>query len=427
MTPWSGVRDATRFGDHCMQLQPFGKMEFGDAGESENCLFLNIWTPATAGARLPVMVWIHGGGFIAGAGDLADEDGAALARHGIVVVTLNYRLGIFGFLALPGFAAGSPHRAAGNYGLMDQAAALRWVQRNIAAFGGDPGRVTIAGESAGSFSVSALMAAPSARGLFIRAIGESGATLYSQALEFEPLAQRETKDAAWARAAFGSADPAALRALPAAGLMAKLAAHPYPGFICPDIDGRFLSLPMEQCYAAGCQAHVPLLAGWNRDEPSANSVDQPAPPTPASFRQLARRAFGARAPEFLRLFPHRTKAETVRSAIDFNGDGFVVFSTWAWLGAQAATGAPVYRYRFDRPAPPDRLDPSETGAFHSDEVAYLACLTPAAAPTSSPLITASARSCRPTGPTSCAAAIPTAAAFPPGRATRRPATGRCST
>lgn len=372
LAPWDGVRDATRFGHHCMQLAPYGDMHFRDAGESEDCLTLNVWTPAaSATARLPVMVWIHGGGFVAGAGDLPDEDGAALARHGIVVVTLNYRLGLFGFLALPGFAAESAHHAAGDYGLMDQTAALRWVERNIAVFGGDPAAVTIAGESAGAFSVSAQMAAPSARGLFARAIGESGAALYNLSLPFQPLAQREAADAAWARVAFGTANPAKLRSAPAAELMLKLAAHPYPNrahFVIPDTDGWFLPQSVEHVYATGRQARVPLLAGFNRDEPTALAAGHPSP---ASFRAVAQKEFGARARQFLTVFPAATPAQTLRSAIEFGGDGFVVFSTWAWAGEQAATGAPVYRYRFDRSAPSSVDIPAGSGAFHSDEIVYV--------------------------------------------------------
>ena len=183
---WQGVRDATRFGPRCMQLPVFGDMVFRSSGMGEDCLYLNVWTPAhSAKERLPVLVYFYGGGFIAGDGSELRYDGESLAGHGIVVVTVNYRLGVFGFLAHPELTRESPHHASGNYGLLDQTAALRWVHDNIAAFGGDRGRVTIAGESAGSMSVSAQMASPLARGLIAGAIGESGEASWALT-EIEP-------------------------------------------------------------------------------------------------------------------------------------------------------------------------------------------------------------------------------------------------
>ncbi len=175
VAPWTGVRKANAFGARCMQGHLFSDMVFRDSGPSEDCLYLNVWTPAdSANAHLPVMVWIYGGGFQAGASSEPRQDGENLAKKGVIVVSLNYRLGLFGFFSHPELTKESPHHASGNYGLLDQAAALEWVHKNIAAFGGDPNNVTIFGESAGSMSVSALVAAPVARGLFNRAIGESG-------------------------------------------------------------------------------------------------------------------------------------------------------------------------------------------------------------------------------------------------------------
>ena len=172
--PWRGVRDAKQLGHNCIQHQPYSDIDPFAAGVSEDCLYLNVWTKSldTRATRRPVMVWIHGGGFFAGFGGEERHNGARLAKKGAVVVTLNYRLGAFGFLAHPAFASESPYHAAGNYGLLDQIAALQWVQRNIARFGGDPSRVTIFGESAGGMSVGSLIASPLAKGLFQRAILE---------------------------------------------------------------------------------------------------------------------------------------------------------------------------------------------------------------------------------------------------------------
>jgi len=189
---WTGIRKADEFGSRCMQGNPFGDMVFRDKGISEDCLYLNVWTPAASTKeRLPVMVWIYGGGFAAGGSSEPRQDGGNLAKKSVVVVSFNYRLGVFGFFSHPDLAKESDRNASGNYGLLDQVAALEWVQKNIGAFGGDAHKVTIFGESAGSFSVSALMASPLAQGLFQRAIGESGAFIGSTALPAKPRAESE--------------------------------------------------------------------------------------------------------------------------------------------------------------------------------------------------------------------------------------------
>ena len=191
---WKGVRQATSFGSRCMQQEHFDDMVFRDPGESEDCLTLNVWAPAAKSkGKLPVMVWIFGGGFAGGGTSEPRQDGEHLTRKGVLVVSMNYRLGIFGFFATRELAAEDPHHAAGNYGLMDELAAMQWVRRNIAAFGGDPDNVTIFGESAGSFAVSAQMASPLAKGLFAHAIGESGGSVCQQGTEFS--AAREVREA----------------------------------------------------------------------------------------------------------------------------------------------------------------------------------------------------------------------------------------
>ena len=274
---WSGVRDATNFGHRCAQANIYDDMNFRDSGGSEDCLTLNVWTPAKDNkANLPVMVWIFGGGFAAEPPRSRGRTGSNLAHKGVIVVSMNYRLGLFGFFVHPDLAAESQHHAAGNYGLMDQTAALEWVKRNISAFGGNPNNVTIFGESAGSFSVSAQMASPLAQGLFVHAIGESGAAFYSRGLSFAPLAKRESTDPAWALATFGTQDLAALRAMSADDLLSKMAAQTRAGRspCSPDVDGYFLPESIPQIYKEGKQAHIPLLAGWNRDEPSALDVER---------------------------------------------------------------------------------------------------------------------------------------------------------
>ncbi|MGC1159543.1 MAG: carboxylesterase family protein [Acidobacteriaceae bacterium] len=373
---WAGAKETMQFGSRCMQTSPFPDMLFRDPGQSEDCLNLNVWTPAKDNkAKLPVMVWIYGGGFTSGATSEPRQDGQHLATKGVIVVSMNYRLGVFGFLALPGLAEESPQHAAGNYGLLDQTAALQWVKHNIGAFGGDPSNVTIFGESAGSFSVSAQMASPLAQGLFAHAIGESGAAFPGQRGEgFRPLADAEKEEAASAATAFGTNDVTALRAMSAEDLVAKVTAHRGPGgpAFWPVVDGYFLPEPVAQIYAEGKQAHVPLLAGWNRDEPSGLVANYPQPATVASFTAMAQKTFGDQAAEFLKLYAATTDAEAVRSTIDFAGDSFIAFGTWEWLEAQVATGgAAVYRYHFERSAPADKFHPAGSGAFHSDEIDYV--------------------------------------------------------
>lgn len=370
---WHGVRDATGFGHRCVQGHPFPDMIFRDPGPSEDCLNLNVWTPAkNKRARLPVMVWIFGGGFVAGATSEPRQDGVYLAHKGVVVVSMNYRLGIFGFFVSPELAAESPEHAAGNYGLMDQTAALRWVQKNIRQFGGDPKDVTIFGESAGSFSVSSQMASPLAQGLFAHAIGESGAAFHSHGLAYASLAEREKTDPDFVQQVLGTSDLKALRAMSWQDILEKLQAHHGPAPFHPDVDGWFLPEPVPQIYAQGKQAHIPLLAGWNRDEPSALAIDHPNPPTLESYHQMAEQDFGSRAGDFLKAFPADNEAQMIRSDIAYTGAKFLTFATWQWLEEQVKTGGqPVYRYYFKRPSPTSQFHPPGSGAFHSDEIEYV--------------------------------------------------------
>lgn len=363
---WKGDRDATQFGAHCAQNHVFDDMVFQDAGPSEDCLFLNVYAPATADSKskLPVMFWIHGGGFSGGASSEPRHNGDFLPLKGVVLITINYRLGVFGFLATSDLAK-EANGAAGNYGLMDMVAALQWVKNNIKEFGGDPANVTIFGESAGSFAVSTLMASPMAQGLFAKAIGESGAPLGKGPLNYQPIAEREVKDDKFV-ASLNVTSLAQLRALPAQTIL-DAAKKPGVGFP-PDVDGKLLTEPVPETYEAGKQAHVPLLAGWNADEGSFFAMRGM---TATQWKEFAETNFKDRAPEFLKLYPGDTDAQALRSAIDYGSDAFIAFGTWSWLEAHRKTGqAPVYRYHFELAATPSKFHPG-TFAFHSDDIEYV--------------------------------------------------------
>jgi para-nitrobenzyl esterase len=371
---WKGVRQAISFGSRCIQEEHYDDMVFRDPGENEDCLTLNVWTPAAKSkTRRPVMVWIFGGGFSGGGTSEPRQDGEHLTRKDVLVVTMNYRLGIFGFFATPELVAEDPHHAAGNYGLMDELAAIQWVHRNIEKFGGDPNNVTIFGESAGSFAVSAQMASPLAQGLFAHAIGESGAAFASSGLSFPPLAEFSQKTDAYLRSVGTYPNLAALRAASSDDIL-KLATQKAPGKprFGPDIDGYFLPESIARIYAAGKQAHIPLIAGWNRDEGTENIVKKPEKGTVDGLKATADQEFGTSASDFLKAYHADSDAEAMRAAEDYSGDHFLVFSTWAWLEAQLKTGgSPVYRYEFDQPSPGDPFHPVSAGAFHSDEIEYV--------------------------------------------------------
>jgi para-nitrobenzyl esterase len=317
---WQGVRDATRLGHNCMQHQPYGDIDPYKAGVSEDCLYLNVWTQSTSGSR-PVMVWIHGGGFFAGFGGEERHNGAPLARKGAVVVTVNYRLGPFGFFAHPALSAESPHHASGNYGLLDQIAALDWVRRNIAKFGGDPSRVTIFGESAGGMSVGTLIGSPLAQGLFQRAILESGVGTGGA------VARTDSAQATGARvgAALGvtgsdAATAARLRALSADSVLAatlRVAGNPGRPIFWPSIDGWVLPRTVDSALVLGMGNVVPVIVGTNADEPQ--------------------QVFGAPARAFARLI--------------------------------TARGAPAYLYQFTRVAE-DSVN-AKRGAYHSAEIVFV--------------------------------------------------------
>jgi para-nitrobenzyl esterase len=372
VAPWNGVLDATAFQRHCAQNHDASEdRQYSDSGESEDCLYLNVYTPATghSGDRLPVMFWIHGGGYAGGAGSELRHNGDFLPTRGVILVTFNYRLGIFGFLALDGFAA-EANGHAGNYAFLDMVQALTWVRDNIAAFGGDPRNVTIFGESAGSSAACTLMASPLARGLFQKAIGESGGALVGtrRPLGQELLPDIEVANSAWAKEALGTDDPAALRTLPTAALL-EAAGGKSPMNFGPVVDGLFLTETVAESYVTGRQAHVPLMAGWNMDE---GVLLVHGKVTAEEFKSKAAVLFPDpdRATEFLRLYPAETDNEATRSAVDFDGDNLIAYGTWNWLEEHRKTGqSPVYRYHFELIPPPSKYHGAE--AFHSDEIEYV--------------------------------------------------------
>jgi para-nitrobenzyl esterase len=379
---WSGVLKTTEFGPRCMQASVFSDMIFRDRAEkpmSEDCLYLNIWTPAkSAKEHLAVFVWIYGGGFQAGSASEPRQDGEFLAKKGIVVVNLNYRLGIFGFFSHPGLSKESKINASGNYGLMDQIAALQWVKRNIAAFGGDPDKVTIGGESAGSLSVSALMASPLAKGLFRGAIGESGA-FFGNPPAGRPMALLADTEKVGVKFAesVGGKDLAGLRAMTAENLLAESRKDPTMQF-WPNVDGHVLPEDVAAFFKEGKQSHVPLLAGWNAQEASFGVVFAKEKPTPQSFSEQLKTRFPERAADLSNLYPASSNEEARKSAIDLASDLFIVYTTWDWLEQQNKTGkAAVYGYVFDRtpPVSPDMkingVSPKELGARHACEIEYV--------------------------------------------------------
>lgn len=379
---WAGARDASKFGPACLQTNVFGDIYFRDAQPSEDCLNLDIWIPAKAeGKRIPVFLWFYGGGLVAGSSSEPRYDGENLAKKGIIVVNANYRIGIFGFFAHPELTKESEHHASGNYGFLDQVAALHWVVDNIEAFGGDPHNITIGGESAGSFSVSALMASPLSKNLFQKALGESGAFFPDQktgGLQLRPLAEAEQIGLKFGES-IGAATVAQLRAKSGEEI---LQAHAKQnggfGVSGPDIDGYFLSSDVLSTYAQGAQSHVPLLAGWNADEAKMMVLFNPQKPTPKSFAEQAQTRFGDQAAQFLKLYPAADDQQAITSAEALASDDFIAFSTWKWIDMQRKTGAsPVYQYRFEQvPAtkPDAKMGPipmSEAGARHACEIEYV--------------------------------------------------------
>jgi para-nitrobenzyl esterase len=367
---WSGVRSAESFGPDCMQA-PSENSSPPSRPRSEDCLYLNVWTAAAKGKKQPVYVWIHGGGSRVGSGAQPQFDGGALAKTGIVVVTINYRLGPFGFLSTSALSAESGYGASGNYGFMDDIAALRWVQRNIAAFGGDPTRVTLGGESSGSVSTSTLMVSPLAAGLFHRAIGESGSAFRVAepgSMGATSLAAEEHKGDALARV-LGATDLAQLRAAPAEVILTE-GGRMGIYFNLPVVDGHVLPDAPWRLFQAHRYNDVPLLVGWNAQEGSLSMAG-----LAGTLPQLLGKYYRTEAAKIAPFYP-AASPDDIHAKIMAAGDNNIAFGTWKWgIAQQRFGGNPVYIYEFDRapPVPPGTFgafDVTLAGAYHGSEMVY---------------------------------------------------------
>ncbi len=372
---WEGVRMAAEFGPVCTAggggrggrggrggargngkgAPPAAPVQAGPA-PSEDCLYINVWTPAkSAGDRLPVMIWTYGGGFTGGSGSDPWYDGETLARKGVVVVTYNYRLGVFGFFAHPDLSAESPHHTSGNYGMLDFLAALKWVQKNIAAFGGDPRKVTIAGESAGAIAVSAMAGSPEGKGLFERAIAQSGAWMGLSIAKQRTLAQAEEAG----KKAAGEHSLAELRAMSTQEIGQNLRGV-QAGVI---VDGWLIPQDESITYAKGEQNPVDILVGSNHDEGTFFGGGNV---TAEQAKTRAEQSFGSLAPEFLKLWPASTDAEASASGLARSRDE-VGWHMRTWAELQAKKGRKAYLYYFTH-VPPGN---GARGATHTAEISYM--------------------------------------------------------
>ena len=369
--PWRSVRHAESYGPRCIQAgYPTSSVYARPASPtSEDCLYLNVWTTAEAADEArPVMVWIHGGAYTRGAGSGGTYEGSALARKGVVLVTINYRLGAFGYLAHPELTEESAHHSSGNYGGLDQIAALQWVQRNIERFGGDPSRVTIFGESAGSWSVSALVASPLASGLFQRAIGQSGGS-------FEPTLHLSSSNGASAErigAALGEAAGAEtlsdMRALSAAAVLDAFTREGLRFRSVVNVDGWFLPDEIHTLYEKGPHNNVSVIVGYNANEGTTLVPPEFIPATLAAYRERSASTYGDEADAFLAAYPAKSDAEVRDAYLGGLRDGIfgVHMRTWARLATRA--GSPAYVYYFSRVPPGPGSE--RRGAYHAAEIAY---------------------------------------------------------
>jgi len=371
---WDGVRDASKFGNVCIQpdgaarVQAFGPKALniavgpGAPAQSEDCLYLNVWTGARAATeRRPVMVYFFGGAFTEGAGSIPLYDGDALAKKGAVVVTMNYRLGPFGFFVHPALTADSPHKASGNYGLADMVASLKWVQSNIAAFGGDPGNVTVFGQSAGAMAIGSLVSSPETKGMFQRAIGQSGSWMGLGPAPAMNTRARAEEDGKGLADAAGVTTAEQLRAMPAADVTAKLRSG--SGMI---VDGWIIPQDPSDVFAAGKQNPVDVLVGSNRDD---LSFGPPRTTTPEQFEQGAAPRWGALADQYLKLYPHATNEEASKSQAESANDG-AFWHMRLFADDQKKLGRQAWLFFFAQNPPAPSGQPPFPAA-HASELPYV--------------------------------------------------------
>ena len=347
LQPWEGVREAKAFGADPMQLDIFGDMAFRGAGRSEDCLYLNIWTTAaTTADNLPVLIYFNGGGLMAGSGSEPRYDGSAMAKQGVIGVTANYREGVFGYFAHPELTAASDYKGSGNYGFLDQVAAIKWVKENIAAFGGDPNRITIVGESAGSFSVSLLMCSPLSKDLIAGAMLSSGA----EVMPNKPATLAEAEAAGIdALKGAGIASLADAMALSADSLQKVL---PPRGMSRVVIDGYFMKESADNVFEKNEQAQVPLLAGWNSLEGHPAQALQGQAPTLANFKNAMKSQFGDMTDDIFTAYGITTDEDVLnQKGFDLVSDLFTGFPTWKVCDYHAKSGLPVFRYHYMHPRP----------------------------------------------------------------------------
>jgi para-nitrobenzyl esterase len=364
--PWKGVKECIAFGPSPMQPKPVSFLMIGpefvvpQQPLSEDCLYLNVWTAAKSSKeKRPVLIWIYGGGFQTGGSAAPGYSGEALAERGIIFVSFNYRLGIFGFLAHPELTAESDHHSSGNYALMDMIAAISWVKKNIGAFGGDPDRITIAGQSAGSASVNCLLASPPARGLFQGAIGESGSfVLENPILHMNSLANAEKEGLRIANK-LNASNLKVLRAIPADELQKNAG-----GFFAPIVDGYILPASVTETYKKNQQIHVPLLTGWNSDEGFVFGLYNKE-----DFSKQAA-MFGADSNLFRKYFPSASDSQSIASQISLAIDKTIALSQYQWaLKQNENSKAHTWLYIFTR-KPPATDDKKKFGAYHTAEIGY---------------------------------------------------------
>ena len=358
---WEGVRSAKQFGDDPMQPNIFGDMSFRGPGRSEDCLYLNIWTTAaTTADALPVLIYFNGGGLMAGSGSEPRYDGSSISKEGVICVTANYREGVFGFFAHPDLTASSEYKGSGNYGFLDQVAAIKWVKENISAFGGNPDKITIVGESAGSFSVSLLMCSPLSKDLIAGAMLSSGA----EVLPFQPSSQADA-DAAGAELLkqAGISSLADAMALNADSLQKLL---PPKGMANVVLDGYFMTESADDVFEKGQQSQVPLLAGWNSLEGTPLQTLRGQAPTLENYKNAMKAQFGVMTDEIFKAYGLETDEDVLsQKGLDLASDLFTGFPTWKVCDYHAKSGQPVYRYHYMHPRP-------QVSAKMGDKVAALA-------------------------------------------------------